>query len=106
MIVSLLIGAIVVIGLYVASHKINGLQLTLVLVLAAFGTVLVVFPDLASKAAAVLGVGRGTDLLLYFAIVGGMFVAAHYYFRFKRQEQQVVAVVRALAILETNKRWP
>jgi hypothetical protein len=68
--------------------------------------VLVVFPDLASKAAAVLGVGRGTDLLLYFAIVGGMFVAAHYYFRFKRQEQQVVAVVRALAILETNKRWP
>jgi hypothetical protein len=106
MIVSVLIGAIVVIGLYVASHKINGLQLTLVSVLAALGTVLVVFPDLASKAAAVLGVGRGTDLLLYFAIVGGMFVAAHYYFRFKRQEQQVVAVVRALAILETNKRWP
>jgi hypothetical protein len=105
-IVSVLIGAIVVIGLYVASHKINGLQLTLVLALAALGTLLVVFPDLASRAAAALGVGRGTDLLLYFAIVGGMFVAAHFYFRFKRQEQQVVAVVRALAILETEKRWP
>ena len=104
MIVSLLVGCLVIIGLYVASHRINGLQLTLVLGLGMLGTLLVMFPALASRAASSLGVGRGTDLLLYFAVVGGMFVAAHFYFRFKRQEQQVVAVVRALAILEAERR--
>jgi len=99
MIVSLLLLCIIVLGTYVASHRLNGVQLLGVLAFLALGILLVVFPNVASWFAARLNVGRGTDLVTYLAIVGGLFVAANFYFRFKRQEKQLVAVVRELALL-------
>jgi len=95
---SILLLSIIVLGVYVASHRLSGLQLLGALLFLCGGVLLVVFPDAASWVAVRLNVGRGTDLVTYFAIVGGLFVAANFYFRFKRQEQQLIAVVRELAI--------
>jgi len=104
MIASLLLIAIIVIGTYVASHRLSGTQLLTVLVLFGGGIVLVVWPAGAQYLAERLHVGRGADLVTYFAIVGGLFVAANFYFRFKRQEQQLVSIVRELAIRNPRRR--
>jgi hypothetical protein len=104
MIVSVLLLLIIVLGTYVSSHKLNGVQLLVALGFLAGGILLVVFPGAASWAAARLDVGRGSDLITYLAIVGGLFVAAHFYFRFKRQEQQMATIVRELAIRNPRVR--
>ena len=104
MIVSLLIAILIVIVIYVASHRLSGLQVFVVLSAAFAGVTLVIFPTLAARAAAALGVGRGTDLLLYLSIVGGFFIIANFYFRFKRQEQQLIEIVRAQAIDQARFR--
>ncbi|HTV74107.1 MAG TPA: DUF2304 domain-containing protein [Candidatus Acidoferrales bacterium] len=102
MIVSLLLALIIGLGLYIASHRLSGFQLLAALSLCACGVALVIFPNLTSYVAWRLGVGRGTDLLLYFAVVGGMFAAAHLYFRLRRQETIIAQLVRELALLRAD----
>jgi hypothetical protein len=102
MIVSVLSAAILLLGLYVGSHRLNGWQVAAVVGIGTLGLALVVFPQFASYAARLLGVGRGTDLLLYFAVMAGLFVGANLYFRHKRQEAQLIAIVRKLALIEAN----
>jgi len=101
-IVSVLLGALVLLGLYVGSHRLSGVQAGIVVMLALVGLTLVVFPRVASITAQQLGVGRGTDLLLYSSIMGGLFVAANLYFRSKRQEEQIVIMARALALAKAE----
>jgi hypothetical protein len=104
MIGSILLFAIIVIGMYVASHRLSGLQLFVILGLLASGIALVVWPGAATYVAVRLGVGRGADLVTYLTIVGGLFLAANFYFRFKRQEQQTIALVRELALRNARTR--
>lgn len=98
MIVSVLLACLIALGIYVGSHRLSGGQTATVVVIAIVGLMLVIFPQVASIVAQLVGVGRGTDLLLYFAIISGLFVAANLYFRSKRQEGQIVALTRALAL--------
>jgi hypothetical protein len=102
MIVSLLLALIIALGLYIASHRLSGFQLLAALSLCACGVAFVIFPNLTSYVALHLGVGRGTDLLLYFAVVGGMFAAAHLYFRVRRLEATMAQLVRELALLRAE----
>jgi hypothetical protein len=100
MIVPVLLLGLALIFAYIGSHR-NLSQLQLLLVTAFFGAgaVLVVSPELATRTAAVLNVGRGADLLLYFAVLCGVLAAANFYFRFKQNEQVLIQIVRKLAIL-------
>ncbi len=98
MIVSLLLLSLIVLCVYVGSHRISGMQTAMVTCGAIVGLTLVIFPQLASYAARLMGVGRGTDLLLYVSIIAGLFVFAHLYFRSKHQERQIVELTRALAL--------
>ena len=59
---------------------------------------LAIFPDLSSEIASFLHVGRGTDLIFYLALLAGLFVASNFYFRFKRQEEMLIALTRQSAI--------
>ena len=106
MIVSILLTGLVLLVLYVASHRLTGLATAAVVAFACFGVVLVIVPDLASRLAVTVGVGRGTDLLLYLFIVGGLFVAANLYFRAKSQEQQIAELTRALALARPLEPHP
>jgi hypothetical protein len=101
MIVSLLLMLIITLGMYIASHRLSGLQLLAAGTMLVCGIVLVIFPNLTSYVAERLGVGRGTDLLLYFTVLGGMFIAAHLYFQIRRQEAALARVVRELALLQS-----
>jgi hypothetical protein len=97
-IASLLIAAMIVLALYVGSHRLSGGTTAVMLGLASLGAVLVVFPALTSRVALFLGVGRGTDLLLYLAIVAGLFVCANLYFQIKRHEARIAELSRAIAL--------
>ncbi len=62
------------------------------------GVIFVIHPDSATRVAALLGVGRGTDLILYFlallVYVGGLCILS----QFRRLERQQTLIIRELAI--------
>ena len=75
--------------------------MTVFLLLAA-GGIAVVFPELTQRVAELVGVGRGTDLVTYIAIVMVMFVLLHYYTKFVELQRQVTDLTREIAILKTE----
>ena len=68
------------------------------------GGVFVVVPDLSSRLAALLGVGRGPDLLLYMLIMLFYITALAFTARLRRMERTQTLMVRAFAI--QNARTP
>lgn len=99
MIVPILILGLALILSYIGSRKhVSRVQFLFVLMFFLLGAVSVIFPDFSTRVAERLGVGRGADLLLYFAVLCGVLVAANFYFRFKDNERILSEVVRQLAI--------
>ena len=73
------------------------------LLLAAFVvacTVSIARPDVLTRVAGWLGVGRGADLLLYVLIIAFSFVAINTYLKFKDYDERLALVARRLAISE------
>lgn len=62
------------------------------------GAVFTIFPDISTRVATFLGVGRGTDLLLYGLII--MFYASTLLVisKFRKSEQIQTAIIRELAL--------
>ena len=104
MIVPILLIGLALIFAYIGSRKqLSRVQLLFVLVFFSIGVVSVLFQDLSMRAAAYLNVGRGADLLLYFSVLCGVLISAHFYFRFKETERALVEIVRQLAIMSPRK---
>lgn len=93
-----IIVALVLIAVYAGTKRLSGLQILLVAAVTIFGILLVVFPNASTRVANALGIGRGTDLILYLAVIGGLFIASNFYFRFKRQEAALIALARQSAL--------
>lgn len=62
-------------------------------------------PDDVSWLAAKVGVGRGTDLVLYLLVVGFGFFAVSTYLRFKELELRYAKLARAIAISEAEREY-
>jgi hypothetical protein len=73
----------------------------LAVLLAAAAVASVIYPNVTQRAADVLGVTRGTDLVLYILIVAFMLTSIGTYFRFREQERRLIEVVRAVAIRDS-----
>lgn len=58
----------------------------------------VLFPDLVTAAANAVGVGRGTDLLMYALVLVVLFTAVSQYRRTRELETQIADLTRALAL--------
>jgi small membrane protein len=95
---SIIIAALLLIAVYVGTRRLSGLQILGVMAVTALGIALAAFPDLSTDVARRLGVGRGTDLVFYFALLAGMFCISNLYFRFKKQEEILVELIRQNAI--------
>jgi hypothetical protein len=80
MIVTILLISIVLLVVYVGSQRLSGLAMAAIFVIASGGIALVVSPQLASRIAQAIGVGRGTDLVLYVGVIGGLFGSAYFSF--------------------------
>jgi small membrane protein len=63
-----------------------------------FGLLAVLLPEEVTVLAKFLGVGRGTDLLLYGMVVSFGFATINTYLRFKELELRYAKLVRAVAI--------
>jgi hypothetical protein len=55
-------------------------------------------PDDVTKVAHVVGVGRGTDLLLYMLIVTFVFMMINFYLRLKDTERRLTDLARSIAV--------
>ena len=100
MIIPILLLGLALILAYIGSHRsITRIQLLFITAFFGIGATMVARPNLANRAASLLNVGRGADLLMYFAVLSGVLIAANFYFRFKQNEQVVTTIVRQLAIL-------
>jgi hypothetical protein len=63
----------------------------------------VVRPDWVSSVAHRLGVGRGTDLVLYVLAIAFVFVSVNTYFRLKTQEARFTELARAIAVRDATE---
>jgi small membrane protein len=70
----------------------------LALILAAAAIASIADPDIPQRTAELLGVGRGTDLLLYVLVVVFTLTSLGLYFRIRESDQRVRKLARALAI--------
>jgi len=78
-----------------------------VLALAVAMVITVLFPNITNVAARVVGVGRGTDLLLYLTVLAFIMLTLHSYLRMQEQRDTLFRLARRVAILEAridNKR--
>ncbi len=55
-------------------------------------------PEITADVARLLGIGRGTDLVLYFAVLGMVFGFFAMYVRMRRIESDLTKIARELAI--------
>jgi len=67
------------------------------------GVVAIVFPEMTSEVAQLVGVGRGADLITYISLVAVLFVLVHYYGKFVELQRNVTQLARELAILRAEQ---
>ena len=63
----------------------------------------VLFPDILTWIAAKVGVGRGTDLLLYLTVIAFMLVSVVLFRRLADLERKYVALAREVAVREATE---
>ncbi len=104
MIESILVGLILIALVWGLRHRDDvglraGRRLA-ALALAGFAIVAVLAPAFTTRLAHLVGIGRGTDLLLYALVMTFVFTTAGLYFRCRDIERRLVEVTRAVAIRE------
>jgi hypothetical protein len=84
-------------GATLAIRRLGGIGIIVV------GTVLVLWPNTTTKVANAVGVGRGTDLLLYGLVMAFMFTTISIHQKLYVLDQRVTSLVRELALLEAAR---
>ncbi len=96
---ALLLAAVAAIGWYAfVRRRRMPVHILLVLALAAAAATLLVVPELSTRIANALGIGRGADLVGYVVDVTVGFVVLHYYTKFVALEAKLTELTRALAL--------
>lgn len=98
--------ALVLVGLYLLKARKSASQqairrLFIILALVA-GFIAVLFPNYTTLVASYLGIGRGTDLLLYAFVVFALFYVVHQYRRQLWQEKVTTDLARALTLAQAD----
>jgi hypothetical protein len=101
----ILLCGILLIGIYwykkIRSTIIDSL---LIMILLSLGILFVILPELSSKIANYLGVGRGVDLIFYISQLLFAFLILKLYAKIRRLEQMITITIRDRAINETQDR--
>ena len=87
------------------SHKTKAWKKLLLLLLAIFMVIAVLWPDITNKLAKLVGVGRGADLLLYLLSISFIIYVLNSYLRQQEQVDQTFRLARKIAIIEANERY-
>lgn len=86
-----------------AGARHQAIRRALLVIFALAAAVVVIQPSLLSTLARVVGVGRGTDLLLYALAVAFACFLASYYGRQRALNRQITNLTRALALAEGRR---
>jgi small membrane protein len=76
----------------------------ILLALVASAIVTILNPDLTTRVANFVGVGRGADLLLYLLIAVFVYVVVGFYLKFRDVERQLTVLARRQAVDEALRR--
>ncbi len=94
----LIVLLLIVIYIYFSRLRSGMLDRLIVLLFAAVGIVMTVFPDLTTRIANFVGVGRGVDLFFYLTILGLSFMCLLLYSKIRDLESTITDLTRAVAI--------
>ena len=87
----------------IVRHTINRQAGVAWLVLWLAAAVAIARPGITVSIAHFLGIGRGTDLVLYCAIIGMLVAFFLVYIRFKRLERELTTLVRHIALRDAER---
>ena len=90
--------AILAFALYAFSARTVLRDRIIYLALTCTGVTLALYPELSTRVANLIGIGRGADLLLYVFVLFSLFHYASLASQLKRMEQQITMLARVLAI--------
>ncbi|KRE57117.1 DUF2304 domain-containing protein [Phycicoccus sp. Soil748] len=76
------------------------------LLFAAFAVVSILFPSVWNRIAQLVGVGRGTDMVLYALVVAFLSFTVTTYLRFRDLETRYTKLARRLALDEAAVQYP
>lgn len=89
-----------------ASARTRAWKKLIVMALTAVAVASILRPELTQTAANLVGVGRGTDLLLYLLTAVFLYVALGFYLRFRDVERQLTVLARRVALDEAKADVP
>src|SRR5215213_5296181 len=98
----LIIGLLAILISYFRWFRSAVIDKLLIACILAAGIFLVVFPDLTSRLAVALGVGRGADLVFYLFIVAFCYLILLVYAKIKKLEQQLAELARRQALMDVQ----
>lgn len=87
------------------AHSVSASKKLLFIALMAVLVIAVLAPNLVTEAANLVGVGRGTDLVLYLMAVSFGFYVVNDYLRAQDNRQQLHRLARRIAVLEALERY-
>ena len=98
--------ALILVGVYLLKARRSASQQAIrrlfIIVALVAGFFAVLFPNYTTAVALLLGIGRGTDLLLYAIVVFALFYVVHQYRRQLWQEKVTTDLARALTLAEAE----
>ena len=101
--IALALGSILLLVLYATFLRSTLRDRALAILLFVTAVVAILFPDLTTRLANILGVGRGTDLLIYLFVLGAVFAFIVLNARIIRLEDHITELVRELALSRASK---
>ena len=104
-----LVIAVILVSLVMMRGGVNASHLAIrrimLMIFAMAAALSIFFPDMLTQVAGFLGIGRGTDLVLYAAIVCFFIFMATTYHRFRNMETSITSLSRRIALDEAPKPW-
>ncbi|KAB2965504.1 MAG: DUF2304 domain-containing protein [Thermoanaerobaculia bacterium] len=94
----LVVAALLWLARYLVHLRSGGATRVLAVLAAGAGILLVVFPDLSTRLAGLVGVTRGVDLMIYVTLVAFGFLWLHQAARIRELEARLVDLARKIAL--------
>ena len=102
--IALVLGSILLLVFYSKFLRSTLRDRTVALILCLIAVTAILFPGFTTVIANLLGVGRGTDLLIYIFVLGVAFVFVVLNGRIMSLEENITQIVRELALLSQTNR--
>jgi hypothetical protein len=101
--VILLIGIGLISLVFIRKTRSKGFNIVLLALAVALSVIFILRPEVTSKIARMLGVGRGADFIFYLSIMVFWYVVVHLFARIRRLEQMMTELTRKDAIRSATR---